>query len=293
MLRMCMDSGASISQIGRELGITRQGAGKLVANLVNRGYVTSSISTASGRENVVLVTTRDVTTSPHYAGPVGRSTRSCDDPWERLPSPHLSASQGSSHWTTSHRSACTSDLPGTQAPFGAPRIEADDRAERAGSGPRRPCAGRRRAPAPRSGTDRPLGARRRRGRRRDRPHSAASSAALLRWRRHPHTIASEHGAVSCATSFSSDGLDARRVPLACFGRVTRSPRCTGAGVTAHWEPGDRGEGTHQALRRQARRRRSSFEVKPGHVTGFLGPNGAGKSTTMRMIMGLDAPNAAR
>jgi ABC-2 type transport system ATP-binding protein len=35
----------------------------------------------------------------------------------------------------------------------------------------------------------------------------------------------------------------------------------------------------------------SFEVKPGHVTGFLGPNGAGKSTTMRMIMGLDAPNA--
>ncbi len=35
----------------------------------------------------------------------------------------------------------------------------------------------------------------------------------------------------------------------------------------------------------------SFDVKPGYVTGFLGPNGAGKSTTMRMIMGLDAPNA--
>jgi ABC-2 type transport system ATP-binding protein len=35
----------------------------------------------------------------------------------------------------------------------------------------------------------------------------------------------------------------------------------------------------------------SIEVKPGHVTGFLGPNGAGKSTTMRIIMGLDAPNA--
>lgn len=34
----------------------------------------------------------------------------------------------------------------------------------------------------------------------------------------------------------------------------------------------------------------SFQVKPGIVTGFLGPNGAGKSTTMRMIMGLDAPN---
>jgi ABC-2 type transport system ATP-binding protein len=34
----------------------------------------------------------------------------------------------------------------------------------------------------------------------------------------------------------------------------------------------------------------TFEVKPGIVTGFLGPNGAGKSTTMRMIIGLDAPN---
>ena len=35
----------------------------------------------------------------------------------------------------------------------------------------------------------------------------------------------------------------------------------------------------------------TFEVRPGHVTGFLGPNGSGKSTTMRMIMGLDAPDA--
>ncbi|MDI6942874.1 ATP-binding cassette domain-containing protein [Microbacterium barkeri] len=35
----------------------------------------------------------------------------------------------------------------------------------------------------------------------------------------------------------------------------------------------------------------SFEVRPGQVTGFLGPNGAGKSTTMRMIVGLDRPDA--
>lgn len=35
----------------------------------------------------------------------------------------------------------------------------------------------------------------------------------------------------------------------------------------------------------------SFTVEPGKVTGFLGPNGAGKSTTMRMILGLDRPNA--
>ncbi|AXG80321.1 ABC transporter ATP-binding protein [Streptomyces paludis] len=33
----------------------------------------------------------------------------------------------------------------------------------------------------------------------------------------------------------------------------------------------------------------SFQVRPGHVTGFLGPNGSGKSTTMRMIVGLDRP----
>ncbi len=31
----------------------------------------------------------------------------------------------------------------------------------------------------------------------------------------------------------------------------------------------------------------SFDVLPGHVTGFLGPNGAGKSTTMRLMLGLD------
>ncbi len=35
----------------------------------------------------------------------------------------------------------------------------------------------------------------------------------------------------------------------------------------------------------------TFEVQPGLVTGFLGPNGSGKSTTMRMIMGLDRPDA--
>jgi len=37
----------------------------------------------------------------------------------------------------------------------------------------------------------------------------------------------------------------------------------------------------------------SFAIRPGQVTGFLGPNGSGKSTTMRMIMGLDAPDAGQ
>jgi ABC-2 type transport system ATP-binding protein len=34
----------------------------------------------------------------------------------------------------------------------------------------------------------------------------------------------------------------------------------------------------------------SFTVTAGQVTGFVGPNGAGKSTTMRVIVGLDAPD---
>ena len=37
----------------------------------------------------------------------------------------------------------------------------------------------------------------------------------------------------------------------------------------------------------------SFDVRPGVVTGFLGPNGSGKSTTMRMILGLDRPDAGQ
>jgi ABC-2 type transport system ATP-binding protein len=37
----------------------------------------------------------------------------------------------------------------------------------------------------------------------------------------------------------------------------------------------------------------SFTVMPGRVTGFVGPNGAGKSTTIRVILGLDAPDEGR
>jgi ABC-2 type transport system ATP-binding protein len=35
----------------------------------------------------------------------------------------------------------------------------------------------------------------------------------------------------------------------------------------------------------------SFSVSAGQVTGFVGPNGAGKTATIRMILGLDAPDA--
>src|SRR5229473_2705731 len=34
----------------------------------------------------------------------------------------------------------------------------------------------------------------------------------------------------------------------------------------------------------------TFSVQPWQVTGFVGPNGAGKSTTMRVVLGLDAPD---
>ena len=37
----------------------------------------------------------------------------------------------------------------------------------------------------------------------------------------------------------------------------------------------------------------TFTVAPGQVTGLIGPNGAGKSTTMRVILGLDAPDQGR
>jgi DNA-binding MarR family transcriptional regulator len=46
------------SQIGRELGITRQGAGKIVSSLRERGYVTLEASPADGREKVVTLTLR-------------------------------------------------------------------------------------------------------------------------------------------------------------------------------------------------------------------------------------------
>lgn len=59
VLRVCSRSGEiTISQIGRELGITRQGAGKLVASLRDRHYVTVASSLSSGREKTVRLTPR-------------------------------------------------------------------------------------------------------------------------------------------------------------------------------------------------------------------------------------------
>jgi DNA-binding MarR family transcriptional regulator len=61
ILRMCSGPAErTVSQIGRELGITRQGASKIVAGLRDRRYVTFSPSTTDGREKIVKLTPRAV-----------------------------------------------------------------------------------------------------------------------------------------------------------------------------------------------------------------------------------------
>ncbi len=59
VLRMCVDApDTTIADIGRGLGISRQGAAKIVHSLRDRGYVTLESSTTSGREKRVTVTSR-------------------------------------------------------------------------------------------------------------------------------------------------------------------------------------------------------------------------------------------
>jgi DNA-binding MarR family transcriptional regulator len=59
VMRLCGGpSDVTISQIGRELGITRQGASKIVASLRDRGYVTLSPSPTDRREKIVKPTRR-------------------------------------------------------------------------------------------------------------------------------------------------------------------------------------------------------------------------------------------
>jgi DNA-binding MarR family transcriptional regulator len=59
VLRLCSgQSGSTISAIGRELGITRQGAGKVVGHLRDRGYVAVADSATSRREKSVTLTSR-------------------------------------------------------------------------------------------------------------------------------------------------------------------------------------------------------------------------------------------
>jgi len=62
VLRLCRDAdGSTISEIGRALGISRQGAAKAVTSLEERGYVTVRPSPTSGREKRVTVTRKALT----------------------------------------------------------------------------------------------------------------------------------------------------------------------------------------------------------------------------------------
>ena len=59
VLRLCLgQAGSTISAIGRELGITRQGASKVVGHLRDRGYVSVADSPTSKREKSVILTSR-------------------------------------------------------------------------------------------------------------------------------------------------------------------------------------------------------------------------------------------
>ncbi len=59
VLRMCAgQTGVTISAVGRELGITRQGASKVVEHLRDRGYVSVTDSATSGREKSIATTPR-------------------------------------------------------------------------------------------------------------------------------------------------------------------------------------------------------------------------------------------
>ena len=59
VLRLCSgEAGSTISAIGRELGMSRQGASKVVAHLREHGYVAVADSRTSKREKSVVVTPR-------------------------------------------------------------------------------------------------------------------------------------------------------------------------------------------------------------------------------------------
>ena len=61
VLRMCAGPGVTtISDVGRGLGITRQGASKIVAALREQGYLSVTPSPSDGREKILTLTPRAV-----------------------------------------------------------------------------------------------------------------------------------------------------------------------------------------------------------------------------------------
>jgi DNA-binding MarR family transcriptional regulator len=66
--------GATIAHIGRELGMSRQGAAKIVADLRERGFLAVTGSATSGREKTVRLTPRAV----DYLAAQARSARAIE-----------------------------------------------------------------------------------------------------------------------------------------------------------------------------------------------------------------------
>jgi len=76
VLRLCSEAaGSTVSAIGRELGITRQGAGKVARRLSDAGYVTVANSATSKREKSVVLTARGA----DYLAVQGRKAREIED----------------------------------------------------------------------------------------------------------------------------------------------------------------------------------------------------------------------
>jgi DNA-binding MarR family transcriptional regulator len=76
VLRICSGvAGTTVSAIGREIGVTRQGATKVVADLRDRGFVAVADSTTSKREKSVVLTPRGV----DYLALQGAAARSIED----------------------------------------------------------------------------------------------------------------------------------------------------------------------------------------------------------------------
>ena len=105
VLRVCSgQAGSTISAIGRELGITRQGASKVVAHLRDRGYVAVADSTTSKREKSVVLTPRGIDYLAHQRRLSGRSRTSCGPNLGRRRS--LRWGRCSTRWTPGRRCAC-------------------------------------------------------------------------------------------------------------------------------------------------------------------------------------------
>ena len=80
VLRVCAgEAGSTISAIGRELGITRQGARKVVAELSDRGCVVVADSSTSKREKSVMLTPLGV----EYLAHQRVATRAIEDEFAR------------------------------------------------------------------------------------------------------------------------------------------------------------------------------------------------------------------